>query len=452
MKDRKEMINRLHEIADGLSAPLTDDLTSIRSLHEVAREITSLADSIGRRENVDIDEVWPDADDRSILKRYRLPIYLGITSEGEKLVFDLARMPHLLVGGKSGYGKTNLLNSIVCGLVRLHSPRKVRFVLFDPKCTEFTSYCRLPHLAFHIITEANKCMYALLSLIREMERRLKMFASVACRNIDDFNSRKSENDDDISVPGITFELPDFLKKRIEGMRSGESADIPDEVPHIVVVMDEIADSVSLFGEDFIALLKRLASKGRSAGIHIVATTESVNDQSLPLSLRECFPSRIAFKTNTQDASRILLDLPDADALCSRGDILIRRRDEEIVRSQNAYLRDGKIAEILAMLEREYPASTAVAVEPGIFFRDGQCDIPQNSDSQDAKLNDEELCKRALDVIYVTKRASISHFQRQLNIGFNQAARLVGILEERGIIGQRSFIGVKFPLEVLHEMD
>ena len=103
MKDRKEMINRLHEIADGLSAPLTDDLTSIRSLHEVAREITSLADSIGRRENVDIDEVWPDADDRSILKRHYLPIWLGISAEDEKLVVDLAKISHMLVGGNASF-------------------------------------------------------------------------------------------------------------------------------------------------------------------------------------------------------------------------------------------------------------------------------------------------------------------------------------------------------------
>jgi S-DNA-T family DNA segregation ATPase FtsK/SpoIIIE len=377
MKDRKEMINRLHEIADGLSAPLTDELTSIRSLHEVAREIMSLANSIGRRENVDIDEVWPDADDRSILKRHHLPIWLGISAEDEKLVVDLAKISHMLVGGKSGYGKTNLLNSIVCGLARLHSPENVQFVLFDQKCCEFTSYYNLPHLAFQVITESDKCMHALSALVREMDRRLKMFVSVLCRNIDMFNGRKTAEHEEA--------LREFF-----GEDFRESEDIPNRVPYIVVVMDEIERLVFLLGEDFIALIKKLTAYGRAAGIHLIVATRYANDQTLPFPLRECFRYRVAFKTYTQEESRILLNSPDADVLCGRGDMLIYNNNEDLIRSQSAYLGAGKTEELVEFIKTKYPISNAVEATAGISFPRGSSS--QDTNSENAKLDDEELYK------------------------------------------------------------
>ena len=377
MKNRKEMINRLHEIADGLSAPLTDELTSIRSLHEVAREIMSLANSIGRRKNVEIDEVWPDADDRSILKRHHLPIWLGISAEDEKLVVDLAKISHMLVGGKSGYGKTNLLSSIVCGLARLHSPENVQFVLFDQKCCEFTSYYNLPHLAFQVITESDKCMHALSALVREMDRRLNMFASVLCRNIDMFNDRKTAEHEEA--------LREFF-----GEDFRESEDIPNSVPYIVVVMDEIERFVFLLGEDFIALIKKLTACGRAAGIHLIVATRYANDQTLPFPLRECFRYRVAFKTYTQEESRILLNSPDAHVLCGRGDMLIYNNNEELIRSQSAYLGAGKAEELVEFIKTKYPISNAVEAVAGISFPRGSSS--QDTNSENAKLDDEELYK------------------------------------------------------------
>ena len=433
-------IDQLRKIADELESTSGTDLSSIRKLHDFAKEITSLVDSIGRRENVDIDEVWPDADDRLILKRHHLPIWLGISAEDEKLVVDLAKISHMLVGGKSGYGKTNLLNSIVCGLARLHSPENVQFVLFDQKCCEFTSYYNLPHLAFQVITESDKCMHALFALVREMDRRLKMFASVLCRNIDMFNGRKTAEHEEA--------LREFL-----GEDFRESEDIPNSVPYIVVVMDEIERLVFLLGEDFIALIKKLTACGRAAGIHLIVATRYANDQILPFSLRECFRYRVAFKTCTQEESRILLNSPDADVLCGRGDMLIYNNNEELIRSQSAYLGAGKAEELVEFIKTKYPILNAVEAAAGISFpRDSSS---QDTNSENAKLNDEELYKRALEVIRVRERASISLSQRMLNIGFNHASRLVDMLEERGIVGRRNSIGglvIKVPLEVLREMD
>ena len=239
--------NRLQEISAELAKTISADTASIRRLHDIAKEITSLAGSIGRHENVDICDVWKNAAVEEKISHFRLPVYLGITSADENIVADLAQMPHLLVGGVNASGKTNFLNSLICGLVRQRSPDEVRFVLYDPKCVEFTAYSNLPHAAFQVITDDAKCMYALLSLVREMGRRLKMFARVLCRRIDDFNKRKSESEDN--------KVPD-----IWGFKADESADIPDTVPYIVFVIDEVSGLVSRFGDDFIAPFRELMSK------------------------------------------------------------------------------------------------------------------------------------------------------------------------------------------------
>ena len=175
------MANRLQEISVELAKTISADIASIRRLHDITKEITSLAGSIGRHENVDISDAWKNAKVEEKISRFRLPVYAGVTSTDENIVADLAQMPHLLVGGVNASGKTNFLNSLICGLVRHRSPDEVRFVLYDPKCVEFTAYSNLPHAAFQVITDDAKCMYALLSLVQEMDRRLKMFARVLCR-------------------------------------------------------------------------------------------------------------------------------------------------------------------------------------------------------------------------------------------------------------------------------
>lgn len=210
-------------------------------------------------------------------------------------------------------GKSNFLNSLICGLVRRRSPNEVRFVLYDPECVEFTDYYNLPHAAFHVITDDVKCMYALLSLVREMDRRLKMFVRVLCRRIDDFNKRKSETEED----GVLD---------IWGFKADESADIQDTVPYIVFVIDEVAELVARFGNDFIAPFKELMSKGRAAGIHVVVATGHVNEQTLPPLLTDCFQSRVAFKTHTQSESLLLVNSPDADILSRAGDMLLYKGD------------------------------------------------------------------------------------------------------------------------------
>ena len=435
----KSTSNRLHEISAELAKPISADAESIRRLHDIAKEITSLADSIGRHENVNIADVWKNETVEGKACRYRLPVYLGVTSADDDIVVDLAHMPHLLIGGVGMSGKSNFLNSLICGLVRQRSPDEVRFVLYDPKCVEFTDYYNLPHAAFQVITDDTQCMYALLSLVREMDRRLKMFARVLCRRIDHFNKRKSETEED-GVPDIW------------GFKADESADIQDTVPYIVFVIDEVAELVARFGNDFIVPFKELMSKGSAAGIHVVVATGHVNEQTLPPLLTDCFQSRIAFKTHTQSESFLLVNSPDADILSGPGDMLLYRQWQlsmrtDLVRMQSAWISPVDVESVVDEAVKKYPDVHPVEVVPGVIFPSG---VIRQSDVS----NDEEVYRQALDVIRVTKRASVAHFQRHLNIGYNHASQLADLLEERGIVGPPNGIGsreIKVDLEELNEM-
>ena len=235
-----------------------------------------------------------------------------------------------------------------------------------------------------------------------------------------------------------------------GFKADESADIQDTVPYIVLVIDEVAELVARFGNDFIVPFKELMSKGRAAGIHVVMATGSVYEQTLPPPLMECFQSRIAFKTHTQAKSLLLVNSPDADILSGPGDMLLYRQlgmRTDLVRMQSAWISPVDVERVVDEAGKKYPNIHPVEVEPGIVFPNG---ITNKLDQS----NDEEVYKQALEVIRVTKRASISHFQRRMGIGYNHATRIIDMLEERGIIGPPNGIGsreIKVDLEELNEM-
>ena len=246
-------IQWLHDIVDSLASSSVANVEMVRRLHAVAKEITSLADSLGRHERVDFDEVWPKSMADKKIGRRCLPLFLGLTSADEKLVVDLASLPHLLVGGATGQGKSNLLNSIICGLTRLLPPDELRLVLVDMKVVEFVQYITLPHLAFPVITDNNKCLYVLHWLVAEMERRLKLFARAACRNIQAY--RESGN----------------------------------AIPYIVVIIDEFADLMASHRKDFEPVVARLTAMARAAGIHLVMATQRADNDDFQVRSDATFP-------------------------------------------------------------------------------------------------------------------------------------------------------------------
>ncbi len=383
---------------------ITIDTDTIRRLHSIAKELASLADSLGRHERVEFTEVWPEFLDPKEAQRMLLPLYLGMTSQDERLVIDLARLPHLLVGGASGQGKSNLLNCIISGLARLLPPEQLRFVLFDPKCVEFAQYSALPHLAFPVITDGAKFVYVLRWLVCEMDKRLKEFARATCRNIEDY--RKAGN----------------------------------QMPYLLVIIDEIANLMLNFGKEVEPLIARLTALARAAGIHLVIATQIADHKVLSATLRCNLPVRIAFNTRSESESKIIIDVPDADVLCAPGDMLVRQKDGTLTRAQCAYLSGEEEARIIEAVEQQYDSPKFLASLPDVVFP--ATSKPQ-SDTDGP--SEEEMYARALEVVRTTNHASTSHLQRKMGIGYNHAARLIDLLEDRGIVSPQ--VGAQ-PREIL----
>ena len=314
-----------------------------------------------------------------------LPVIFGVMPNGEIITRDLARMPHLLIGGLTGTGKSVFLHSLVCSLVQNRSPEQVRFVLMDPKRVEFMGYANLPHLYSPIIHEPEHGITMLKYVEAEMDRRLALFGEKGCRNIADF------------------------KKTDEGT----------SLPYLIVVVDELSDF--MFGADgvFESTASRIAAIGRSAGVHLVITTSRPDAKVASCSLKANIPGRIAFRVCQQIDSMTLLDEYGAEELLGRGDALLKDDKGAIVRLQVPYIRDEAITRIVDSAIVRYPGRRVVA---GLALA-----VAEKEDS-------ESMYGRALGVIRSTRRASISWLQRQLNIGYNDAAHVMLLLEERGIIG------------------
>ncbi len=302
---------------------ITVDTDTIRRLHSIVKELASLADLLGRHERVEFADVWPKTLDPNESQRMRLPLYLGMTPQDEKLVIDLALMPHLLIGGASGQGKSNLLNCIISGLARLLPPERLRFFLFDPKYVEFAHFVNLPHLAFQVINDGAKCVRALNWLENEVDERLKAFGSVKCSNIEKYHAGGNQ------------------------------------MPYIVVVMDEIADLMMEYGKEIEPIVERLTAFGRAAGIHFVMATQVADQKVLTASLRRSFITRIAFKTRNQSESQLIIDAPDADILCGRGDMFVSQPGGSLVRTQCAYLSSEEEAWIGDEIGKRYPHVNAI---------------------------------------------------------------------------------------------
>lgn len=309
--DNRDVIAKLRECAKNLlevarEMQAADRMESPQTAGLIAREIAPVD---GRAHN------------------YALPFVLGRDEFGTSQIIDLARLPHLLVGGGAGQGKTVCLNSFIAGLISTKSPDEVRLMIYDPKCVEFTWACKLPHLILPVITSDSRTLFALRWLDCEMEKRLKMFARAYCRNITDFNARKVVSD----VGGET----------------------PRTVLYIVTVFDEFADLMMTQGKEVEALVSRITAKARAAGIHIVIATSRPDCKVVTGLLKSNMPGRLAFKTVSGIDSRTIIDDVGAEKLHGRGGFLFRSGSEEIVRGQGAYISDAEIGELVSAAVGKY---------------------------------------------------------------------------------------------------
>lgn len=388
-----------------------------------------------------------------------IPIALGRDVKGNPIIGDLASMPHLLIAGATGSGKTVCVNAILASLLYRFTAEDLRLVLIDPKMVEMQHYNALPHLIVPVVTEAKKVPLALGWVIREMEKRFQIFAKSGVRNIASFNSRpkksmKPETEtplDPVVVEdaanengkeeGTTKPKAEQELLKIEVPRDFELI-IPDKLPFIAVVVDELADLMQTVGKDVEMAIARLTALGRAAGIHLVVATQRPSVNVVTGVIKANIPARIAFQVASMQDSRVILDSQGAEKLLGKGDMLYEPGSGKAVRAQGVLVLDREVTRIVDFIGgRAKPQ----------FEKELHQKLQRNSSLADTEPSDEdeELVEQCMEVIRQTNRASVSVLQRRLRIGYTRAARIMDLLEERGVVGPNK--GAE-PREILIDLD
>jgi S-DNA-T family DNA segregation ATPase FtsK/SpoIIIE len=431
---RVEKISGLDKnIALGMRAQSVRILAPIPGKAAVGVEVPNLKPTpVGLREILESED-WAQA-------RAELPIALGKDVSGKPLVSDLTKMPHLLIAGATGSGKSVCINSIVASILYSKSPKDVRLIMVDPKVVELKIFNSLPHMLIPVVTEPKKVPAALKWLLAEMEQRYQIFAKVNVRNITGFNNRKKE----------TTPPPAEEQAELDGV--AEEIVIPERLPYIVAIVDELADLMMVAPAEIETSIARLAQLARAAGIHLIIATQRPSVNVITGVIKANLPARIAFQVASQVDSRTILDGKGADTLIGRGDMLFTPPGtSRLVRAQGAFVADEEIGAIVEFLKRNGPPQYATSVQQQIDRAAREDDDEEAGDSsEDGDLgDDQELFRQALDVLKTTRRASTSMMQRRLRIGYNRAARIMDLMEDKGIVGPENGSS---PREILVDLD
>ncbi len=430
-------------IALGMRAQSVRILAPIPGKAAVGVEVPNQhATPVGMRELLESED-WVGA-------KAELPIALGKDVSGKPLVSDLTKMPHLLIAGATGSGKSVCINSIVASILYSKSPKDVRLLMVDPKIVELKIFNTLPHMLIPVVTEAKKVPSALKWLLGEMEQRYQIFAKVGVRNITGFNGRKK------TAPKEGAEIKDpaedaaEVQQNLNGVAPApDDIEIPERLPYIVAIIDELADLMMVAPAEIETSIARLAQLARAAGIHLIIATQRPSVNVITGVIKANLPSRIAFQVASQVDSRTILDTKGADTLIGRGDMLFSPPgSSRLVRAQGCFVSDEEVHELVEFLKKNGPPQYAQHVQAQID-RDPDAD-EEGDDGDDADMgDDDELLKEAIGVLKSTRRASTSMLQRRLRIGYNRAARLMEVMENKGIVGPEN--GAQ-PREILGDLD
>ena len=361
-----------------------------------------------------------------------LPLLFGKDAAGKELIADLASMPHMLVAGATGQGKSVCLNSIINGLLMTKTPDELKLIMVDPKSVEFTSYTTLPHLIVPVINDNKKVIFSLKWAVQEMEKRLKLFQRARVRNIYDFNHREQ-----------------FTQTDMFGEDSAVGSDLPRTVPYIVIIIDEVADLMSSNGKEVTPFIARLTAKSRAAGIHLILATQRPDAKIITGTIKANIPGRVAFKTATAIDSRTILDDSGAENLIGRGDMLFKGKDGILIRAQGAFISDPEIASIIRFIEQHSNVQFDDRFSKKLdTIKDEEVDLFADPEAEEQKAKEDAATereqikasenasdfKKAIECIINTNRASTSHFQRKMGWGYNHSAKIIDMLEDAGIIG------------------
>jgi S-DNA-T family DNA segregation ATPase FtsK/SpoIIIE len=434
---RVEKISGLDKnIALGMRAQSVRILAPIPGKAAVGVEVPNQnATPVGMRDILESED-WAHA-----LAKAEIPVALGKDVSGKPIVSDLTKMPHLLIAGATGSGKSVCINSIIASVLYSKSPKNLRLLMVDPKIVELKIFNTLPHMLIPVVTEPKKVPAALKWLLKEMEQRYQIFAKCGVRNITGFNNRKKQPPAETPLPEQQAELAGVADEEIV---------IPDRLPYIVAIIDELADLMMVAPADIETNIARLAQLARAAGIHLIIATQRPSVNVITGVIKANLPSRIAFQVASQVDSRTILDTKGADTLIGRGDMLFSPPGtSRLVRAQGAFVSDEEVSSIVEFLKRNGPPIYAKEVQEQID-RDPDAEAEDGEGGDDGDLgDDEDLYQQALDVLKSTRRASTSMIQRRLRIGYNRAARIMDLMEQKGVVGPENGSS---PREILVDLD
>jgi len=385
-----KIINLSDDIARNTSSE-SARISTIPGRNTIGIELPNLT-----RENVYLSEIlnYPDFKKKDV----RLPIALGNNISGIPIIGDLAAMPHLLIAGTTGSGKSVCINTIILSLLYRHTPDKCKFILIDPKMLELSTYEGIPHLLCPVITEAKKAASVLGWVVKEMENRYKLMTKDGVRNIDGYNTK--------------HKLP---------------------MPYIVVVVDEMSDLMLVAGKEIEIYIQKLSQMARAAGIHIIMATQRPSVDVITGTIKANFPTRISFQVTSKIDSRTILGEQGAEQLLGKGDMLYMSSANRIVRIHAPFVSDNEIEKINNFLRSQ---AEPKYVDEILNFADEK-EAEENTITQGDK---DELYNSALEIIRSEGKASTSFLQRKLQIGYNRAARIIDMMESDGVISKANHVG------------
>ena len=384
-----KIVNLADDIARNTSS-ISTRVATIPGKNTIGIEIPN-----SKREKVFLHEII--SDERFNKKEIKLPIALGKSISGVPIIGDLFVMPHLLIAGTTGSGKSVCINTIILSLLYKYTPEKCNLILIDPKMLELSAYEGIPHLLCPVITEAKKATAALGWAVKEMESRYKLMTSVGVKNIDGYNLKHKKH-----------------------------------MPYIVVIVDEMSDLMLIAGKEIENYIQRLSQMARAAGIHIIMATQRPSVDVITGTIKANFPTRISFQVSGKIDSRTILGEQGAEQLLGKGDMLFMSSANRIVRIHGPYVSEPEIEKVNSFLRSQG--------EPNYIDEITAINDNEKDTSEDTNGGKDELYQQAVDIIKAEGKASTSFLQRKLQIGYNRAARIMETMEKEGIVGRANHVG------------
>jgi S-DNA-T family DNA segregation ATPase FtsK/SpoIIIE len=419
---------------------LADDIARSMSALSARVAVVSGRNAIGIelpnpvREKVYLRELLASRDYSE--SNFRLPLCLGKAIGGESVMVDLARMPHLLIAGTTGSGKSVAINTMILSLLyRLH-PDQCRLIMVDPKMLELSVYDGIPHLLTPVVTDPKKAVVALKWAVREMEERYKKMSKLGVRNIDGYNARVAEAHKKGEKLNRTVHTG-YNRETGQAIYENEELDL-EQLPYIVVIVDEMADLMMVAGKDIEGAVQRLAQMARAAGLHVVLATQRPSVDVITGTIKANFPTRISFQVTSKIDSRTILGEQGAEQLLGQGDMLYMAGGGRISRVHGPFVSDEEVEKVVRHLKSQGQPEYLEAVT---------AEEPQDEDGNpifDATAmggaEGGDLYSQAVQIVTRDRKASTSYIQRRLQIGYNRAASLMERMEQEGVVGQPNHAG------------